>query len=339
MLDPEGRVESWSPGAERIKGWTTEEILGRHFRVFYPQEDALAGMPERALELATRDGRLQEEAWRVRKDGTRFWADVTITALHGPDGRLEGFAKVTRDLTERLELEGQRSRLAQEREATRLRDQFLSLAAHELKTPLTALHLQIDAALRDAAAAGPALAERLRRAARGVQRLDRLSDDLLDVSRLATGHFTVAPREMDLAAAAREVVARERDVADLSGSAVQLDAAAPVEGRWDPLRMDRLLTHLLLNALRYGGGHPVLVTVESRGKTALIAVRDQGPIVQPEARARVFRRFEGVPDRSDGGFGLGLYLVAEIAAAHGGEATVDDAPGGGTVFTVKLPRG
>lgn len=339
MLDPEGRVESWNPGAERIKGWTSEEILGRHFRVFYPEEEALAGRPEQALDLAAQTGRQQEEGWRVRKDGTRFWADVTITALRGPDGRLEGFAKVTRDLTERLELEGQRSRLAQQREANALRDQFLSLAAHELKTPLTALHLQIDAALRDAAAAGPVLAERLRRASAGVQRLARLADDLLDVTRLATGSFTVVPREMDLAAAAREVVARERDTADLAGSRVQLDAAAPVPGLWDPLRIDRLLTHLLLNALRYGGGLPVQVTVAPRGGDALVAVRDQGPIVQPEARARVFRRFEGVPDRSDGGFGLGLYLVAEIAAAHGGEANVDEAPGGGTVFQVRLPRG
>jgi len=336
MLDPEGRVESWNPGAERIKGWTAPEILGRHFRAFYPEVDARAGVPERALQEAARLGQYQEEGWRVRKGGARFWADVTITALRGPDGRLEGFAKVTRDLTERVELESQRLQLGREREVNRARDQFLSLAAHELKTPLTALRLQIDAALRDAAAAGPVLSERLRRADHGVQRLASLADDLLDVTRLATGRFMVVPRPMDLAAAAREVVRRERAAA-LSSREVLLAADTPVPGRWDPARLDRLIAHLLSNALRYGGAQPVQVAVWAQGGTACLSVRDHGPTILPAARRRIFQRFDGVPDRSDGGFGLGLYLVAEIAAAHGGQAAVEDAPGGGTVFTVRLP--
>ena len=336
MLDPRGRVESWSPGAQRIKGWTAEEILGRHFRAFYPEEDAQAGKPEHALEAAERLGLFQEEGWRIRKNGERFWADVTITALRGPGGKLEGFAKVTRDLTERLELEGRRLQLERQREDTQVRDQFLSLAAHELKTPLTALRLQIDAALRDAQA-GQTREGRLRRAAYGVQRLARLADDLLETTRLATGRFAVDPRPMDLAAAVREVVEREREEARLAGCPVELDAPAPVLGRWDPPRVDRLITHLLANALRYGGGAPVEVGVAGRDGAAFLSVRDRGRSVGPEARARIFQRFGGVPERSDGGFGLGLYLVSEIAAAHGGEATVSDAPGGGNVFTVRLP--
>ncbi len=101
VLDPDGRVASWNPGAERIKGWTQDEIIGRHFSTFYPPEDVDAGKPWLELEQARAEGRVEEVGWRLRKDGSTFWADVVITALRDPDGRLLGFAKVTRDLTHR----------------------------------------------------------------------------------------------------------------------------------------------------------------------------------------------------------------------------------------------
>ncbi|MBD5656895.1 MAG: PAS domain S-box protein, partial [Candidatus Eremiobacteraeota bacterium] len=100
-LDARGNVASWNAGAQRFKGYRAEEIIGRHFSIFYPPEDVAAGKPERELELAAAEGHLEDEGWRVRRDGSRFWANVVITSLHGPDGRLRGFCKVTRDLTQR----------------------------------------------------------------------------------------------------------------------------------------------------------------------------------------------------------------------------------------------
>ncbi|HVH62459.1 MAG TPA: PAS domain S-box protein, partial [Candidatus Dormibacteraeota bacterium] len=148
MLDPHGKVVTWNEGAHRIKGYRASEIIGRHFSIFYPLEAVNSGKPESELEVAGRDGRYEEEGWRVRKDGTRFWASVVITAVRDQAGRLCGFGKVTRDLTERHLQEVERE-AAREREADRLhshadrlarlertKTEFLNLASHELRGPL-----------------------------------------------------------------------------------------------------------------------------------------------------------------------------------------------------------
>src|SRR5690348_14021085 len=134
MLDPTGRIATWNAGAERIKGYQASEIVGRHFSVFYPRVKIAEGFPWYELDVAAREGRFEDEGWRVRKDGSQFWANVVLTALRTENGELVGYAKVTRDLTERRRLEEERLSLARAEEAIRLRDEFLSLAAHELKT-------------------------------------------------------------------------------------------------------------------------------------------------------------------------------------------------------------
>ena len=144
MLDPSGRVATWNPGAEHIKGYRADEIVGAHYSTFFPPEDVAAGLPARELEQAARDGRFEIETWRIRKDGGRFWANVVVSAVRDASGRLIGFTKVTRDLTDRRDAEAERLRLAQAHEALRLRDEFLSIASHELETPLTALQLQLQ---------------------------------------------------------------------------------------------------------------------------------------------------------------------------------------------------
>src|SRR5438874_420469 len=149
MLDATGKIVTWNEGAERIKGYTADEIIGRHFSIFYPPEDARSRKPDWELEVAKREGRYEEEGWRLRKDGTRFWANVVITALRDESGKLRGFGKVTRDLTERRRQENARD-AEREREAARLRAHadrmaelertkahFLNLASHELRGPLT----------------------------------------------------------------------------------------------------------------------------------------------------------------------------------------------------------
>ena len=153
MLDPAGQVASWNPGAEKITGYRADEIVGQHFSRFFTAEDRENGKPARELEIAT-NGRFEEESWRVRKDGARYWANVVITPVRDASSHLVGFVKVTRDLTENRKMEEERLRLAQAREAIRLRDEFLSIASHELKTPLTALQLQLGNIRADAARTG-----------------------------------------------------------------------------------------------------------------------------------------------------------------------------------------
>jgi PAS domain S-box-containing protein len=333
MLSPEGRVASWNSGAQRIKGYATHEILGRHYSIFYPPEEVIGGMCDRQLATAARDGRVESEGWRVRKDGTRFWAMATLTAIHGEDGSLLGFAKVTRDLTVHKQADEERLRLAQAQEAIRLRDEFLVIAAHELKTPLTVLGLQLQKLQRMGAPQ-----ESVGTALRSARRLGALVDTLLDVSRIATGQLKVDVQECDLAELAREVVERWRDEASRAGCQLHVDAPAPVRGRWDPLRIDQVIENLLGNAIKYAPGKPVRISVAARGDLAELCVSDDGPGIPPGAEARIFRRFERATDvRNYGGLGLGLYIVREIVEAHGGTISVDTAAGKGATFRVALP--
>jgi PAS domain S-box-containing protein len=333
MLSPEGRVVSWNSGAQRIKGYATHEILGRHYSIFYPPEEVIGGICDRQLATAARDGRVESEGWRVRKDGTRFWAMATLTAIHGEDGSLLGFAKVTRDLTVHKQADEERLRLAQAQEAIRLRDEFLVIAAHELKTPLTVLGLQLQKLQRMGAPQ-----ESVGTALRSARRLGALVDTLLDVSRIATGQLKVDVQECDLAELAREVVERWRDEASRAGCQLHVDAPAPVRGRWDPLRIDQVIENLLGNAIKYAPGKPVRISVAARGDLAELCVSDDGPGIPPGAEARIFRRFERATDvRNYGGLGLGLYIVREIVEAHGGTISVDTAAGKGATFRVALP--
>jgi len=334
MLSPEGRVASWNSGAQRIKQYAADEILGRHFSVFYPPEEVIAGVCDRLLERATREGRVETEGWRVRKDGTRFWAMATLTAIHGEDGELLGFGEVTRDLTTRKQADEERLRLVQAQEAIRMRDEFLVIAAHELKTPLTALGLQLQKLQRLGApqdSVGVAL--------RSARRLGALVDTLLDVSRIAAGTLNIEVQECDLAELTRDVRERWREEASRAGCEVSIDAPAPVRGRWDPLRIDQVIENLLGNAIKYAPGKPVRISVAPRGDRAELTVTDEGPGVPAGAEVRIFHRFERAADmRNYGGLGLGLYIARQNVEAHGGTISVESgAAGKGATFRVSLP--
>jgi len=200
MLDPNGRVATWNEGAQRIKGYRANEIIGHHFSQFYIPEEVQAGKCEQELEVALREGRFEDEGWRLRKDGSRFWANVVIAPLRDQGGAHIGFSKITRDLTEQRAAEYDREQLARTQEALRLRDEFLSIASHELRTPLAALQLQIDSVRLQGASLDARQASRLDRASRNLQRLSDLISTLLDVSRIAQGTLTLALRKVDLAA-------------------------------------------------------------------------------------------------------------------------------------------
>ncbi|NMO14010.1 GAF domain-containing protein [Pyxidicoccus fallax] len=225
-------------------------------------------------------------------------------------------------------------------QAVRARDELLSVAGHELKSPLNALQLQIHLLARMAkdAMAVNGLAERAERAARASQRLGLLIDDLLDVSRISAGRLSLQREEVDLAALTRELVARMSEELVRAGSEVRLVADTPVMGRWDRLRLEQVLVNLLTNAAKYGAGRPVLVTVDARGSVARLAVRDEGIGVAPEEQERIFERFErSASVQHFKGLGLGLWITRRIIEAHGGCIRLESEPGKGSTFTVELP--
>ncbi len=339
MLDPQGHVATWNAGAARIKGYAPEEIIGQHFSRFYPPEDATSGRCDRELELALAEGKFEEEGWRLRKDGSRFWANVVIEPVRGHDGRLLGFAKVTRDLTELRNAEAERIRLAQAQEAIRLRDEFLSIASHELKTPLSAVQLQLQSLLQGTQALDARVRSKAERAYRGGVRLAELMETLLDVSRIATGRFSLSRRPLDLARSVEEVVERFREQATQEGCELTLQLDAPVQGEWDPLRMEQVVTNLLSNALKYAAGTPVSVAVREEGQNAVLTVSDRGPGIPRSEWPRIFERFERAASmRHYGGLGLGLYVSRQIVEAHGGTISVEAVEPHGARFIVTLPR-
>jgi PAS domain S-box-containing protein len=343
MLDASGIVRTWNRGAAQLKGYGAAEIVGSHFSVFYPPRERAEGRPEKNLAAALAEGRFEEEGWRVRKDGSLFWADVVITAIYGQDGRLGGFAKVTRDLTERRRAEEQTIRLAHAEEAVRLREEFMSIAAHELRTPLNALQLQITALhmLLEQAADEldrADLGERSRRALHLTKRLGSLIARLLDTSRIAAGRLTLQKESTDLVRCTREVLDTLRERIASSGVEVRMLAPDEVIGSWDPLRVEQVIYNLIENAITYGGP-PLEISIRADETAATVDVRDHGTGIAEEEVPKIFAKpLRGRPRDAGGGLGLGLYISRAIVEEHGGRIALVESPGGGAHFRVTLPR-
>src|SRR5436305_3589122 len=191
MLDPEGRIVSWNKGAELIKGYRPAEILGKHFSIFYPPDALARGWPEHELRVALDQGRFENEGWRVRKDGSIFWANVVITPLYDGRNRLLGFAKVTRDLSDRKRIEALE-------EADVRRNEFLAMLSHELRNPLAPIRNALGV-MRMSGVSESALEWAKAVVDRQVTHLTRLVDDLLDVSRIASGKITLQREPLDVA--------------------------------------------------------------------------------------------------------------------------------------------
>nr|WP_255217392.1 ATP-binding protein [Myxococcus sp. AM010] len=503
LLDARGQVESWNPGAERIMGYREAEILGQPSSVFYPPEAVAAGIPEKDLARARRDGRLHTEGWRVRKDGSRYLADTNITVLQDARGQPRGFAKVTRDITERRQAErtqqvlaeagglfhqfqdpnqtvaeltrimvpevadacvlylmtaggdlwpravahavpekeawlwdaarrfpplresqggiwqvlrtgrseltsdvspealseglegpehvslmekvgvrsylgvplrvGQQTRgvfvlltSAPERRLT-MTDQVLveevvgraalaldnarlwseaqdaveliGVAAHDLGNPLNTLQLLLRKLQRTELAGEQKARGGLAAALKQTQRLGQLLHNLLDLSRLSSGKLMLDVAPVDLSELVHEVVERFAEQAAEAGCKLEFNAELGLVGRWDRLRLDRVVTNLLSNALKFGRGRPVEVRVEHAAVArARLVVRDQGVGIAPEAQRRIFERFEREPAGGQhAGFGLGLYIVRQLVEAHGGTIRVESTPSEGAAFIVELP--
>jgi PAS domain S-box-containing protein len=348
MLDVEGRVQSWNPGAERIKGYTAAEIIGRHFRTFYPPELQRQGHPEHELEVALRDGHYEEEGWRIRKDGSQFWASVLITAVRDNYGAHIGFAKVTRNMDERrqmlLELEqagaalaAANAELAAANEQLRAKAdeqaEFLAVTAHELRNPISVLSGSAGLLVQH----WPELDEHDRDELIGSittssQRLERLLADLLTASRLESSAMALRPEAVEVGALLAGSVAAARTGTPAPDVRLEAEPGLVVIG--DPGRLAQAVDNLIANALRYGAP-PVCVSVRADGEQVLITVTDAGQGVPPELRPRLFNRFAA--GRRRGGTGLGLFIVRELARAHDGDAWYAPGPGGGACFGLSLP--
>jgi len=282
--------------------------------------------------------RFEMEYRLLRADGAWRWILDRGVPRTTPFGEFAGYVGSCVDITEHKLLENEL------RQRVKDRDDFLSIASHELKTPLTTMQFAIDAVIRairdrpeEAFRSGKMLAAAQRAAGQTV-RLSVLVEELLDVSRLASSPLTLDRTRADLSSVAREVLARVADAAAAAGCAVELDAPDPVTGMWDLRRIERALANLVSNALKYGGEKPVVVTVEARDGCARLIVEDQGIGIPRERQAAIFGRFErAVSERHYGGLGLGLWISRQCVLALGGEIRFESEEGKGTKFFVDLP--
>jgi PAS domain S-box-containing protein len=358
IADESGRIVHVNAGAERLFGWPRAELLGQPVEVLLPSRFRQMHQVHRSGYHAAPRARpmgLGLDLSGLKKDGGEFPAEISLSPM-AVDGRPCVMAAV-RDVGERKRLEERARLLRQAQAEVRERDEFLSIASHELRTPVAALQLQLQmlqrAASRSRAAAANALAEtagahppeqvpraldaKLEGLERQVRRIGVLVGELLDVSRMRLGRLELAREPADLAEIARETVAHVRQEIERSGSRLVLDLA-PVPGAFDRSRVEQVITNLLANAAKFGKGKPISLHVDADGPRARIRVVDRGIGISAEDQARVFDRFErAVPAQHFGGLGLGLYIARQIVEAHGGEIRVESAPGAGTTFTAILP--
>jgi PAS domain S-box-containing protein len=340
ILDPAGNVTTWNAGAEQIKGYTASEIIGSHFSRFYPEDDVRAGKCEHELEVAAREGRFEDEGWRVRKDGSRFWANVVISAVRDDLGNLIGYSKVTRDLTERRRAEEEASARKAAEQASRTKDEFLAMLGHELRNPLAPI---VSAIQLLKLSGNQKSAREYQVIERQVKQMVRLVDDLLEVSRISRGKIALKRKPFDL----RDALAKATEIAlpliDQKRHDFEVKVPSyPLIVDGDDARLTQVFANLLNNAAKYTNAGGRIVLIVRHDKTHVtVEVQDNGIGIDPTLLPRVFELFvQGYQDagRAEGGLGIGLTLVRSLVLLHGGD--VEARSGGlhaGSTFIVRLP--
>ncbi len=319
-LDASGTIETWNAGAEHLTRYSSGEAIGDSFSMFYPEEDRRAGLPLRLLDEARREGRVEYTGWRVRKDGSRFWGHVVITAIRGDDGLLTGFAKVTRDLTERKQLE--------EAQAA-----FLASIAHDFRTPITAMKGFTELVLD---APEEMRADFLHRIDANADRLMQMMKDLVGYATLRSISTTSRPELFDLSALTRSTVTTMGSAEGLKRVVLPHRRALMMA---DKASMERVLINLVSNALKYSTSGPVTVDVARVDDRVLLTVTDEGRGIAEDDLEVIFEEFErgGLATDDDGGTGLGLANVKSLVEEHGGHVTIQSVVGEGTTVSVELP--
>ena len=357
MLDPNGYVMTWNSGAERIKGYSGDEIIGQHFSKFYPQDALDVRWPDHELQVATEVGFFTEKGWRLRKDGSRFLAHVTITALRDENGSLRGFAKLTRDLTERQRVEAleandmrreemldaeRNARIAAQRAAV-VKDEFLATLSHELRTPLNAI-LGWTQVLKYK---GLPTKEEFQRGMEVIERSTRaqaqLIDDLLDLSRIISGRVRLDVQQVALIDVVKGAIAIAEPAAEAKG--IRLETVLDPGGgiiSGDPARLQQILWNLFSNATKFTPrGGRIQVVLQRVNSHIEVRVSDTGAGIPASFLPHVFERFsqkDSSTTRTYGGLGLGLAISKQLVELHGGTLEAKSpGEGRGSTFTLRMP--
>jgi PAS domain S-box-containing protein len=333
MLDPDGTVQSWNAGAQAIKGYQAGEIIGRHMSTFYPPEDQRDGKPQRELRQAIANGRVEDEGWRVRKDGSLFWANVVITAIYNASGNLLGFAKVTRDMTERRRLE-------ELERSSRMMSEFLAMLAHELRNPLAPIRNAVSV-MQLEAITSPALRNCRDIIDRQLTHVTRLVDDLLDVGRLTTGKIKLRVEQVRLDELVGRSIETVRPLLEARRHTLRIDLPGePVYVNGDATRLSQILQNLLVNAAKYTpDGGQIEIKLQRVDGFATCSVSDNGRGIATDELESIFELFRqgnhGLSTES--GLGIGLTLARSLAQLHGGSLQASSpGPGMGSTFEFRM---
>lgn len=347
LMDPEGRILTWNAGAQRMKGYTEEEIIGQHFSKFYLPDAIASNHPQYELEMAKQHGHYEEEGWRVKKDGSTFWASVTITPVYNQTGELHGFIKVTRDLTEKrnYELELQQARDAAI-EANKVKSQFVANISHEVRTPLAGVIGMAEVLKLD-----ETLDEDQREAADHIfsssHRLLSVLNDLLDFSKLEAGYFEVENVQFSPRVLVDEVSRSVAAAAEKKGLQIIVDVAdnVPQSVKGDDAKIRQTLMNLAHNAEKFTRKGSITISVSAENEEAetiwlRFKVIDTGIGIKPEVRPRLFEPFvqaDGSTRRRFGGTGLGLSIAKRFIEMIGGNIGVESDGETGSTFWFAVP--
>jgi len=336
LLDTRGNIATWNTGAERITGFKEAEAVGRPFALLFRPQDIVNREPEKELAIAAEKGRSEDERWHVRKNGSQFWAMGVVTPLWDDNGKLRGYAKIMRDISDRKRAE---TELA---DANRRKDEFLAMLAHELRNPLAPVLNGVQI-LRLEQTVSPGGQQAIGVIDRQAKHLTRLVDDLLDVSRITTGKVSLRKERIELHAPVGQAVEAVRPLMDSRKHT--LSVSLPSESVWleaDSARLTQVLANLLTNAAKYTEpGGQVQFTGEREGSELIVRVRDTGIGILPEMLPRIFESFvqgDRSIDRSQGGLGIGLTVAKNLIELHGGRIEAHSPGiGKGSEFVIRLP--
>jgi PAS domain S-box-containing protein len=337
LLSPEGHVTTWNIGAERIKGYKPEEIIGKHFSVFYPPEALKPDWPAHILRTAAKEGKFADEGWRVRKDGSKFWASVVVTALRAQNGELRGFLKITGDLTERRKIEALQM-------ADRQKNEFLATLSHELRTHLNAILGWIDL-MNESRHDETIISQGFEVLRRNAETLTDLVSGLLDISRIATGTLTLNFEEVDLKDIVRssvqtlQILAARKRIALKSVVEIPEELACRVWG--DKVGLLQILANILANALKFTPDEGAVTVHLTRAQAmAILTVKDTGIGMSPDFLPHAFEQFTQAKssDKETRGLGLGLAICKHLVELFNGSISAEsEGIGRGTTLRVKLP--
>jgi PAS domain S-box-containing protein len=332
----DGVITSWNPAAEKMFGYTAAEAIGQSIRLIIPPE--LQTEEDYVLHQIRQGEKVDHfETTRQTKDGRRLNISLTVSPLRNAEGMVTGASKIARDITAKKQMEREREAMLQQlSEALAGRDEFIAIAAHELRNPLNVLTLLWQLLDRTQARPSTSQGSLIEKSRAQLARLSSLVDRLLDVTRIRSGTFDLYLENFELGSLIRQVV--NRFEIESSENHISMQLEPHIEGTWDRLRIDQVITNLVSNAIKFGLEKPILVTASVNDDHVMITARDEGIGISSEDFDRIFKRFERGDARSHNeGLGMGLWITRQIVQAHGGAVIVQSELGKGSTFTVRLP--